>query len=146
MCTTVPPHFLTYEYINPLNLFFILSWNYGTHGNFRLIRFRMWDFKFSRRRVWSSEMSSGMYCRVKQLSTDVSEVRVASIITAVHPRRQFWTSTKIQIIRLNRPVCISCLLLSVVQSISLPVCLLFPVAFTRLCTTVVAILFGCWRS
>jgi hypothetical protein len=25
----------------------------------------MWDFKFSRRRVWSSELSSGMYCRVK---------------------------------------------------------------------------------
>jgi hypothetical protein len=25
----------------------------------------MWDFKFSRRRVWSSDLSSGMYCRVK---------------------------------------------------------------------------------
>jgi hypothetical protein len=25
----------------------------------------IWDFKFSRRRVWSSELSSGMYCRVK---------------------------------------------------------------------------------
>jgi hypothetical protein len=43
----------------------------------------LWDFKFSRRRVWSSELSSGMYCRVKQLSTDVSEVRAASI---KHPR------------------------------------------------------------
>jgi hypothetical protein len=40
----------------------------------------MWDFKFSRRRVWS-ELSSGMYCRVKWLSTYM----------AVHPRRQFWT-------------------------------------------------------
>jgi hypothetical protein len=69
----------------------------------------MWDFKFSRRRVWSSELSSGMYCRVKWLSTDVSEVRAASIIipddggssnlwnvdrqliyTELHPRRQFW--------------------------------------------------------
>jgi hypothetical protein len=29
----------------------------------------MWDFKFSRRRVWCSELSSGMYCRVKWLST-----------------------------------------------------------------------------
>jgi hypothetical protein len=28
----------------------------------------------------SSELSSGMYCRVKQLSTDVSEVRTASIV------------------------------------------------------------------
>jgi hypothetical protein len=38
-----------------------------------------WDFKFSRRRVWSSE-SSGMYCRVLNwMSTDVSEVRAASI-------------------------------------------------------------------
>jgi hypothetical protein len=35
----------------------------------------MWDFKFSRRRVWCSELSSGMYCRVKWLSTDVLEVR-----------------------------------------------------------------------
>jgi hypothetical protein len=25
----------------------------------------VWDFKFSRRRVWSSELSSGVYCRVK---------------------------------------------------------------------------------
>jgi hypothetical protein len=43
------------------------------------------DFKISRRRVWSSELSSGMYCRVKWLSTDVSEVRTASIIRIV-----FW--------------------------------------------------------
>jgi hypothetical protein len=28
----------------------------------------------------NSDLSSGMYCRVKQLSTDVSEVRAASII------------------------------------------------------------------
>jgi hypothetical protein len=40
----------------------------------------MWDFKFSQRRVWFSELSSGLYCRVKWLSTDVSEVRTASII------------------------------------------------------------------
>jgi hypothetical protein len=39
-----------------------------------------WYFKFSRRRVWCSELSSGLYCRVKWLSTDVSEVRTASII------------------------------------------------------------------
>jgi hypothetical protein len=29
---------------------------------------------------WCSELSSGLYCRVKWLSTDVSEVRTASII------------------------------------------------------------------
>jgi hypothetical protein len=40
----------------------------------------LWDFKFSRRGVWCSELSSGLYCRVKWLSTDVSEVRTASII------------------------------------------------------------------
>jgi hypothetical protein len=40
----------------------------------------MWDFKFSRRRVWCSELSSGIYRRAKWLSTDVSEVRTASII------------------------------------------------------------------
>jgi hypothetical protein len=34
----------------------------------------VWDFKFSRRRVWCSELSSGLYCRVKWLSIDVSEV------------------------------------------------------------------------
>jgi predicted extracellular nuclease len=31
----------------------------------------------------SSELSSGMYCRVKQLSTFVSEVRTASMMEAV---------------------------------------------------------------
>jgi hypothetical protein len=41
---------------------------------------KLWNFKFSRRQVWCSELSSGMYCRVKQLSTDVSEVHTASII------------------------------------------------------------------
>jgi hypothetical protein len=46
-----------------------IKWNYS-----------MWDFKFSRRRVWCSELSSGLYCHVKWLSTDVSEVRTASII------------------------------------------------------------------
>jgi hypothetical protein len=40
----------------------------------------MWDFKFSRRRVWCSELSSGLYCRVKWLSTDVLEVRTASTL------------------------------------------------------------------
>jgi hypothetical protein len=40
----------------------------------------MWDFKFSRRRVWNSE-SSGMYWSVLNwMSTDVSEVCAASII------------------------------------------------------------------
>jgi hypothetical protein len=29
---------------------------------------------------WHSELSSGLYCRVKWLSTDVSEVRTASIV------------------------------------------------------------------
>jgi hypothetical protein len=37
-----------------------------------------WDFKFLWQRVWCSELSSGTYCRVKWLSTDVSEVRTAS--------------------------------------------------------------------
>jgi len=45
-----------------------------------VIMYYLWDFKFSRRRVWCSELSSGLYCRVKWLSTDVSEVRTASII------------------------------------------------------------------
>jgi hypothetical protein len=44
--------------------------------------------------LWCSELSSGIYCRVKLLSTDVSEVRTASIIRdkSVYPRRQLWTS------------------------------------------------------
>jgi hypothetical protein len=33
--------------------------------------FTFWDFKFSRRRVWCSELSSGLYCRVKWLSFDI---------------------------------------------------------------------------
>jgi hypothetical protein len=40
-----------------------------------------------------SELSSGLYCRVKWLSTDVSEVRTASIIRDRSGiRRQLWTS------------------------------------------------------
>jgi hypothetical protein len=43
----------------------------------------MWDFKFSRRRVWSSE-SSWIYCHVLNwMLTDVSEVCAASIIRAI---------------------------------------------------------------
>jgi hypothetical protein len=63
----------------------------------------LWDFKFSRLRVWSSE-SSGMYCRVLNLmsgdrpddrgSTYTWNVGRHSIKnTAVHPRR-LWTSVK----------------------------------------------------
>jgi hypothetical protein len=45
----------------------------------RIIYKHLWDFRFSWRRLWSSE-SSGIYCRVvKSMSTDVSEVRAASI-------------------------------------------------------------------
>jgi hypothetical protein len=33
------------------------------------LRFSMWDFKFSRRRVLFSELYSGLYCRVEWLST-----------------------------------------------------------------------------
>jgi hypothetical protein len=35
-----------------------------------LAYYALWYFKFSRRRVWCSELSSGIYCRVKWLSTD----------------------------------------------------------------------------
>jgi hypothetical protein len=55
--------------------------------------------------LWCSELSSGIYCRVKLLSTDVSEVLPddggsthlwnvgrQSFYTAVYPRRQLWTS------------------------------------------------------
>jgi hypothetical protein len=66
--------------------------------NTLLIRFQvsitMWDFRFSRSRVWSLE-SFGMSRLVFSMEwTDVSEVRTASIIrviqrdyTALHPRR-----------------------------------------------------------
>jgi hypothetical protein len=41
----------------------------------------LWHFKFSRRRVWCSELSSGLYCRVKLLSTaDVSLKRRTTLI------------------------------------------------------------------
>jgi hypothetical protein len=61
-------------------------------------------FKFNLISLWCSELSFGIYCGVKWLSSDVSEVRTASIIrvewnvgrqsfyTVVYPRRQFWTS------------------------------------------------------
>jgi hypothetical protein len=44
------------------------------------VKQRLWDLKFSQQLVWCSELSSGIYCHVKWLSTDVSEVRTASII------------------------------------------------------------------
>jgi hypothetical protein len=47
----------------------------GLHHNSHAVNrqsSQMWDLKFSQRRVWNSELSSGMYCR---LSTDVSDVR-----------------------------------------------------------------------
>jgi hypothetical protein len=42
---------------------------------------RMWDFKFSRRRVCCSESSSGMYCRVKWLSTIILHGSISKKIT-----------------------------------------------------------------
>jgi hypothetical protein len=56
----------------------------------------MWYFKFSRQRVWCSELSSGIYCRVKLLSADVSEVHTASIIRD-HP---WWCNTAVSLITL----------------------------------------------
>jgi hypothetical protein len=63
--------------------------------------------------LFCSELSSGMYCRVKWLSTDVSEVRTASIIrdeysfiTASHRRyrvRICAQKTTILIMSLHRP-------------------------------------------
>jgi hypothetical protein len=60
--------------------------NNPTNQSYKSYEFEkgLWDFKFSRRRVWCSELSSGMYCRIKLLSTDVSEVRTASIIRDDH--------------------------------------------------------------
>jgi hypothetical protein len=61
----------------------------------------MRDFKFSRRRVWSSELSSVMYCRVRgtcclhHQGWDLWNVGRQLFYTAVHPRRQFWTSLRL---------------------------------------------------
>jgi hypothetical protein len=49
--------------------------NVSKNGEYLTFWLIVWDFKFSLRRVWCSELSSGIYCRVKWLSTDVSEVR-----------------------------------------------------------------------
>jgi hypothetical protein len=57
---------------------YILRVNYVSRTQFDL-----WDFKFSRRRVWSSA-STRMYCRVLNwMSTDVSEVRATCIIRTI---------------------------------------------------------------
>jgi hypothetical protein len=47
----------------------------------------LWDFKFSRRRVWTSELSSD-----DGGSTYLWNVGRQLFYTAVHPRKQFWTS------------------------------------------------------
>jgi hypothetical protein len=48
-----------------------------------------WDLKFSWQRVWCSELSSRIYCRVKWLSTDVSEVRTSETSVDNHFTRQY---------------------------------------------------------
>jgi hypothetical protein len=57
----------------PTGIKFKIFW--GNHS--------LWDFKFSRRRVWCSGLSSGMYC--------LWNVGRQSFYTAVYLRRQFWT-------------------------------------------------------
>jgi hypothetical protein len=65
------------------------EWNLGSAKQRR----NLWDFKFSRRRVWSSE-SSGMYCPDDGGSTYLWNVGRHSINnTAVHPTR-VWASTE----------------------------------------------------
>jgi hypothetical protein len=48
----------------------------------------LWDIKFSRRWVWCSELSSGIYCRDDGGSTHLWNVGRQLLYTAVHPRRQ----------------------------------------------------------
>jgi hypothetical protein len=48
----------------------------------------------SERNFTCSELSSGLYCRVKWLSTDVSEVRTASIITSLRVVRTARTNSQ----------------------------------------------------
>jgi arylamine N-acetyltransferase len=49
----------------------------------------IWDFKFSRRRVWCSELSCGMYCRVKWLSLMMEAVRTSKTSVDNHFTRQY---------------------------------------------------------
>jgi hypothetical protein len=49
-----------------------------------LVNARIGDWVYTEQWLTCSELSSGMYCRVKWLSTDVSEVRTASIIKGDH--------------------------------------------------------------
>jgi hypothetical protein len=57
-------------------------------GHFWQLTF-MWDFKFSRRRVWCSELSSGMYCRVKSSSLMMEAVRTSETSVDNHFTRQY---------------------------------------------------------
>jgi hypothetical protein len=59
----------------------------------------MWDFKFSRRRVWCSELSSGTLIPDDGGSTHLWNVGRQSFYTAVHPRRQFWTTNPVAVSR-----------------------------------------------
>jgi hypothetical protein len=77
--------------------------------------------------VISTDMSSGMYCRVKWLSTDVSEVRAVSIIRAmtiilhgstsqktnlnfILAAMRTWNLTEISLMfRHKKSACVSCL-------------------------------------
>jgi hypothetical protein len=69
--SAIPSHSMRYRI-----LVLAFSQDYEQHS-------RMWDFKFSRRWVCSSE-SSGMYCHVLNwMLTNVSEVLAASIIRAI---------------------------------------------------------------
>jgi hypothetical protein len=78
------PEFLVANaYSRPWPLPYSFFPRHNLHYATQQILHTVWDFKFSRRRVWSSE-SSGMYCRVLNwMSTYVSEMRAASIIRAM---------------------------------------------------------------
>jgi hypothetical protein len=99
----------------------------------------MWDFKFSRRRVWCSELSSGMI-RDGGGSTHLWNVGRQSFYTAVHLRRQFWTSKNdvyffqsrsLAEPRLRNPALIQCL---------------YRVSLIRInLTREISLMFGFWR-
>jgi hypothetical protein len=60
-----------------------------------LTSYNLWDFKFSRRRVWCSELSSGLYCRNNHFTRQYNpEDSSECLILCPHARRliQRWSS------------------------------------------------------
>jgi hypothetical protein len=96
-CAVTIQHFRVnlLNHLNPMLVQLIFKGSVRTSKrtpHLTITNINLWDFKFPRRRVWSSDLSSGLCCRDDGGSMYLWNVGRQLFYTAVHPRRQIWTS------------------------------------------------------